>query len=782
MAEAALFVEIVPTTSGVKRSIEKDLGGAFQETEKKGSGVLNKLGGLAKGVGLAAAGAVAAFTGIAVAGGFARAMKIDEAQAKLRGLGNDTAAVETIMGNALASVQGTSFSLDAAATTAAGAVAAGIAPGQELERVLTSVANAAAAAGVDMSEMGSIYNKVASLGKAQNDVLQQVADRGIPIYQALADQLGVTADEVFKMASAGEIGFSQFEAAMSAAAGTVAAEMGTTFSGQWANMMASVSRIGEGLISGLFPQMKDGVAGVTDVFKQWEVGAKDVGSAVGEFVSVYGPKLVDALVDIFNAGMAVVGWVQDNATWLGPLAVGIATIIGSIYAWNAATKAWKALQATATALQSVYIAATYGQAGANYAVAGSSKVAATAQKILNAAMKANPIMLIVSAIAALVAGLVWFFTETELGQEIWANFTRFLGEAWENTTRWLTEAWENTTRFLTEAWQNVASFFETVWLSYLKPVFDAIGAVFTWIYENIILPVVTGIMIYIGLWAALVQWLYETVIVPVFGFIGEVFTWLYDNVIVPIVDGIIAYFQMWGEIFTWLNENIIQPVFAAIGEVFTWIYENVIVPIIEGIILYFQLWGEIFTWLYESIIQPVFAAIGAAFVWIYENIIAPVGAAIGAAIQTVGDTIHAVFSGVADFIGAAFQAVLGVVRGPINALIGLINTVIDGLNSISVDIPDWVPMVGGQTFGLSIPKIPQLEDGALVKARTGGIIANIGEGRYDEVVLPLSPEVLSQVGGGGGGNIIVNPQPGQSEEEIGRAAARYQAQAARRFG
>ncbi|WP_136043214.1 MULTISPECIES: tape measure protein [unclassified Microbacterium] len=677
MAEAALFVEIVPTTSGVKRAIEKDLNGAFQETEKKGSGVLNKLGGLAKGVGFAAAGAVAAFTGISVAGGFSRAMKIDEAQAKLRGLGNDTKAVETIMGNALAAVQGTSFGLDAAATTAAGAVAAGIAPGAELERVLTSVANAAAAAGVDLSDMGSIYNKVASLGKAQNDVLQQVADRGIPIYQALADQMGVTADEVFKLASAGEIGFAQFESAMSSASGTVAAEMGTTLPGLIDNMMASVSRIGEGLITGIFPQLKDGVAGVTSVFKEWEIGAKDIGAAIGTFVADYGPMLVDTLVGIFNAGSAVVGWVQDNVTWLGPLAAAVVGAALAFGAWQAAIGLWSAATKAAVAIQAAF----------------------------NVVMNANPIMLIVTAIGALVAGLVWFFTQTELGQEIWANFTQFLGEAWANISGFFTAAWENV----------------------IQPIFQAIGEVFTWVYENIIMPVVTGIMMYIGLWAALITWLWETVL---------------------------------------------SPVFAAIGEVFTWIYENVIVPIIDGIILYFQAWGAIFTWLWETIIQPVFAALGEAFTWIYENIIAPVGAAIGAAIQFIGDTIHNVFTGIADFIGAAFQAVLDVVRGPINGLIGLINSVIDGLNSISIDIPDWVPMVGGQTFGLSIPHIPQLEDGALVKARTGGIIANIGEGRYDEMVVPLSPQVLGQLNGGGkgGGTVNVYPQPGMSEETIGRIA------------
>ena len=129
-----------------------------------------------------------AFAGISIGGtlgaaftkGFNRLKAIDMAQAKLRGLGNDAQSVELIMQNASAAVKGTAFGLDAAATAAAGAVAAGIQPGERLEAVLKSVSNSAAASGSSMEEMGAIYNKVASLGKAQNDVLQQVADRGRP--------------------------------------------------------------------------------------------------------------------------------------------------------------------------------------------------------------------------------------------------------------------------------------------------------------------------------------------------------------------------------------------------------------------------------------------------------------------------------------------------------------------------------------------------------------------------------------------------------------------------
>ena len=134
----------------------------------------------------------------------------------------------------------------------------------------------------------------------------------------------------------------------------------------------------------------------------------------------------------------------------------------------------------------------------------------------------------------------------------------------------------------------------------------------------------------------------------------------------------------------------------------------------------------------------------------YPGVIKPVADFISNAIRTVGDTIHNVFSGIAGFIGAAFQAVLGVVRGPINALIDMINSVIGALNSISVTIPDWVPIVGGQRFGLSIPKIPRLAQGAVVRGTSAGTLAVVGEGGpgRDEAVVPL-PDGWRQNGLGG---------------------------------
>ena len=54
-------------------------------------------------------------------------------------------------------------------------------------------------------------------------------------------------------------------------------------------------------------------------------------------------------------------------------------------------------------------------------------------------------------------------------------------------------------------------------------------------------------------------------------------------------------------------------------------------------------------------------------------------------------------------------------KTPVNAIIGLINGVISGINSISIDIPDWVPFgLGGKRLGFNIPTIPLLAQGAVI--------------------------------------------------------------------
>lgn len=118
----------------------------------------------------------------------------------------------------------------------------------------------------------------------------------------------------------------------------------------------------------------------------------------------------------------------------------------------------------------------------------------------------------------------------------------------------------------------------------------------------------------------------------------------------------------------------------------------------------------------------------------------------------------AAWENVKTIFSTAFTSLSAVAKAPINGVIALVNGAISAMNGISVQIPEWVPGVGGQTFGVNLPQIPQLADGGIAISST---LANIGEGGEPEAVIPLSklPSLLGTAGGGFGGGISVNFAP-----------------------
>lgn len=210
-----------------------------------------------------------------VTGGMDRALNIEQAEFKLKGLGHSTKETDQIMKNALASVKGTSYGLGDAATVAASAVASGVKPGKELERTLKLVADAATISGRDMNDMGSIFNKVAANGKLSGDELNQLSDSGIPVLQLLSESMGKSTDEVRKLVSAGKIGFPEFQNAIEKGMGGAAQTMGQTFEGSLSNMKAALSRIGADFMGPLTEGLTPVMGTVTQILDAIEGGATE---------------------------------------------------------------------------------------------------------------------------------------------------------------------------------------------------------------------------------------------------------------------------------------------------------------------------------------------------------------------------------------------------------------------------------------------------------------------------------------------------------------------------
>ncbi|MCD8798694.1 peptidoglycan DD-metalloendopeptidase family protein [Mammaliicoccus sciuri] len=298
--------------TGMSKSLES-ISGKLQSTGKSLTNSITKPAMVAGG----------ALAGITLSKGWSRLIEIDNAKAKLDGLGHSSQNVQKIMDNALESVKGTSFGLGEAATTASSAVAAGIKPGKELTRYLSLTGDAASIAGTSMGEMGSIINKVQTSNKAYNGELQQLSERGIPIYQWIAKEAGVTADEVFKMASEGEISSKMFLDSIESNIGGAAKKMGEkSFTAGMSNMWAAVGRLGASFLDaggkggGFFSKMKPLMANLTEGIDGLGGSAEAMGEKFGDVFS----KIVDGITGIVN--------------WYNSLDKGTQKLIASIMKWS----------------------------------------------------------------------------------------------------------------------------------------------------------------------------------------------------------------------------------------------------------------------------------------------------------------------------------------------------------------------------------------------------------------------------------------------------------------
>lgn len=313
---ASAYVALYPKFVDAQRNITKELGGTGVQAgakvagQKAGLSFSNGLGGSIESAGQVfqslgktlgnvgtqltnkvtkpALAAGVATAGIVIGAGWGRLVQIDNARAKLTGLGHDASAVEKILDNANAAVLGTSFSLADASTAAASAVAAGVKQGADLERYLKGIGDAAAIAGSEFNDMADIFNNVQTQGRAYNGELRRLAQQGIPIYQWLAEEAGVSADAIRDMARDGEISSALFLDAIEHNIGGAAQKIGElSISAAWENIQASIGRIGANFLNaggdgqGFFDQVKPLLNELLGSLKNLEGGAGDFGVKFG---------------------------------------------------------------------------------------------------------------------------------------------------------------------------------------------------------------------------------------------------------------------------------------------------------------------------------------------------------------------------------------------------------------------------------------------------------------------------------------------------------------------
>lgn len=225
--------------------------------------------------------------------------------------------------------------------------------------------------------------------------------------------------------------------------------------------------------------------------------------------------------------------------------------------------------------------------------------------------------------------------------------------------------------------------------------------------------------------AAVFTWLLDSVIRPVVTAIGDAALWLWNSVLKPTFDAWVHFFTVViPQALNWLYQNAIKPVFDAIGQVVAWVWNNVISP-------YLNFWIDFFMnkipaaarWLYENGIKPVFDSIGNAIKWVWETIIRPVFDALS---NFMTKNIPDAFNNGVDFIKKAWDRLIDIAKMPVRFVV---DTVInDGLIGAFNNIANVLP---------GVDKLPRV---ALPAGfARGGVLPGYESRKRDTVLTPMRP-------------------------------------------
>ena len=251
-----------------------------------------------------------------------------------------------------------------------------------------------------------------------------------------------------------------------------------------------------------------------------------------------------------------------------------------------------------------------------------------------------------------------------------------------------------------------------------------IGDVFLPVLKDQILPVLTNLLTMFG---DLPDWVKPVILV--IGGLGAALV-----VLGPLLMALPALITAIGVAFTILSANPIILVIAGLILLLIWLQSefDILGIAIDALQKGMEIASEFFSAAIEvmgDVVEFVIGAIVGYFTNLWNNINTIIGY-----ITTAFDVFMGVVETVGDFISGVFDTVVGTVKGAINWIIDGINTMIQGLNMLSFDVPDWIPGIGGASFGFNLNTIPRLAEGGIVTEAT---IAMIGEAG-PEAVVPLS--------------------------------------------
>ena len=220
----------------------------------------------------------------------------------------------------------------------------------------------------------------------------------------------------------------------------------------------------------------------------------------------------------------------------------------------------------------------------------------------------------------------------------------------------------------------------------------------------------------------------------------------------PIMDGVVAAFRNLETIFSTLYYTVVEPILSNLIDLLQKLWNEHLKQLWDDLLLLFGSVQNTILTFWNSVLSPLINWLIASFGPVFSDVFNAVAGIVETAVGLMADTIDivlVVLRGLLDFLSAVFRGdwgaawnaiaetalavwdriksgiksavngIIGFINGMIQAVVNGLNRVIDAINTLSFDVPDWVPGIGGSSLGFSIshitaPQIPYLAQGAVI--------------------------------------------------------------------
>ena len=389
--------------------------------------------------------------------------------------------------------------------------------------------------------------------------------------------------------------------------------------------------------------------------------------------SIFG-SLVSIIANVIESFLGVNTETTKNATSIENVAKSIAILAGKLS--EVAKKiadflkkvseskgAMDTLKSSLVALTAGFVAFKIGK-GIVAAIGIFKKLKAAIQagtgimKAFNLVAAVNPYVLIAAAIAAVVAGLAYFFTQTETGKKAWASFVDFLKSAWDGIVsffsgigQWFSDIWNGAVDGAKGIWQGLVDWFSGV-VQGIENIWSVIKGFFTTLWTTVVAGIqtswagVTGF--FAGLWNRIVSYV-KTVFTTIASLVTGAYNW-FVKTFQPLIS---FYKSMFG-----LIGSIINLAFQLILAIIRGAYKSVL-----------NAWQGLSDWfsgifdVIKSVVSTAFSAIGsfASSAWgVVSSIWSVASGFFSRIFNTVKSVVSSVFSALGGFASNAWNAITGV--------------------------------------------------------------------------------------------------------------------------